>query len=70
MPNRLMFLAANVGHRGVMTTIFLAAVVLRYAAFVRGDYSAWWDGGTPFPGYADLWIGTVSYTHPEPTRPY
>ena len=60
MPNRLMFLGANVGHRGVMTTIFLAAVVLRYAAFIRGDYSAWWDGGTPFPGYADLWIGNAT----------
>ena len=59
MPNPLMFVGASFGHRGVMTTVFLTAVVLRYATFIRGDYSAWWDGGTPFPGYADLWIGNA-----------
>ena len=61
VPKRLMFRGANVGHRGVTAAIFVVAVLIRYTAFVRGDYSAWWDGGTPFPGYADLWISNASH---------
>jgi hypothetical protein len=61
VPKLLVFRGAHVGHRNVTTALFVAAVLIRYTAFVRGDYSAWWDGGTPFPGYADLWISNATH---------